>query len=101
MATAQRRSLYYCVPLQPQTRNALSNATVFIFFGFRFLFYSNDHEPVHVHVVKDDCEAKFNVSPIELIYNHGFKKQQIAVIESVIEENVEVITERWKNYFKK
>jgi len=25
--------------------------TIFVFFGYRFLFYSNDHEPVHVHVV--------------------------------------------------
>ena len=73
--------------------------TVFIFFGFRFLFYSNDHEPVHVHVVKDDCEAKYNVKPVQQVYNHGFKKQQIAIIESIIEENVEVITERWRNYF--
>ncbi|WP_317576164.1 DUF4160 domain-containing protein [Segatella copri] len=24
--------------------------TIFIFFGFRFMFYSNDHEPIHVHV---------------------------------------------------
>ncbi len=48
--------------------------TMFVFFGFRFLFYSNDHKPVHVHVVKGDCEAKYNVSPVELVYNHGFKK---------------------------
>ena len=75
--------------------------TIFIFFGFRFLFYSNDHEPVHVHVLKDGCEAKYNVSPIEQIYNHGFKKQQIALIESIIEENAEVITERWKVFFNK
>ena len=75
--------------------------TVFIFFGFRFLFYSNDHDPVHVHIVKDDCEAKYNVNPIEQVYNHGFKKQQIAIIESIIEENVEVITDRWKMHFKK
>ena len=74
--------------------------TVFVFFGYRFLFYSNDHEPIHVHIVKDDCEAKYNVSPIEQIYNHCFKKQQIAIIESVIVENVEVITERWKTHFK-
>lgn len=73
--------------------------TVFIFFGYRFMFYSNDHEPVHVHILKDGCEAKYNVSPIEQIYNHGFKKQQIAIIESVIEENVDVITDRWKSYF--
>ena len=73
--------------------------TVFIFFGFRFLFYSNDPETVHVHVIKDGCEAKYNVSPVQLVYNHGFKKQQIAIIESVIEENAEVITERWKAFF--
>ena len=75
--------------------------TVFIFFGFRFMFYSNDHDPIHVHIVKDDCEAKYNVTPIEQIYNHGFKKQQIAIIESIIEENEEVITERWKAHSNK
>lgn len=75
--------------------------TIFIFFGYRFLFYSNDHEPVHVHVIKDDCEAKYNVRPIQQIYNHGFKKQQIAIIESLLEENEHIIVERWDTYFNK
>jgi len=48
-----------------------------------------------------DCEAKYNVCPIEQVYNHGFKKQQIAIIESIIEENVEVIIDRWKLHFNK
>ena len=26
--------------------------TIFSFFGLRFVFFSNDHEPVHVHVIK-------------------------------------------------
>lgn len=65
--------------------------TIFVFFGFRFLFYSNDHEPVHVHIVKDDCEAKYNVESIEQIYNHGFKNREIAIIESIIDENKEII----------
>ena len=75
--------------------------TVFIVFGFRFLFYSNDHEPIHIHIIKDDCEAKYNVCPIEQIYNHGFKKHQIAIIESIIEENEMIIVERWKTFFNK
>ena len=54
-----------------------------------------------MHVVKDDCEAKYNVQPIEQIYNHGFKKQQIAIIEAIIEENAEIIIDRWKNHFEK
>ena len=75
--------------------------TLFTVFGFRFLFYSNDHEPIHIHIIKDDCEAKYNVCPIEQIYNHGFKKHQIAIIESIIEENEMIIVERWKTFFNK
>jgi len=74
--------------------------TLFIFFGFRFLFYSNDHEPIHLHIIKDGCEAKYNVNPIQIIYNHGFKKRELAIIESVIEENEEIIINRWESYFK-
>ena len=64
------------------------------------MFYSNDHEPVHVHILKDGCEAKYNVRTLELVFNHGFKKREIALIESIIEENVEIIEERWKAHFE-
>ena len=74
-------------------------STIFVFFGFRFMFYSNDHEPIHVHVIKDGNEAKYNVSPLTQIYNHGFKKHDIALIESIISENEAVIIDRWKEYF--
>lgn len=75
--------------------------TIFIFFGFRFMFYSDDHEPIHVHIIKDGHEAKYHISPIEQVYSKGFKKQELALIESVIEENIDVITERWNAYFGK
>jgi hypothetical protein len=76
--------------------------TIFIIFGFVFKFYSDDHEPIHVHVIKDGHEAKFNVVPdVLLVYNHGFKSNELKMIESIIEENVEVIYERWKNYFER
>ena len=35
--------------------------TIFIVFGFIFKFYSDDHEPIHVHIIKDSNEAKYNV----------------------------------------
>lgn len=73
--------------------------TLFIFFGFRFMFYSNDHLPIHVNIRKGGCEAKYNVEPVELVYNHGFKKRDLLIIESVIKENHDVIIERWKDYF--
>lgn len=73
--------------------------TIFVFLGFRFLFYSNDYHPIHVHVIKDGNEAKYNVQPNEQIYYHGFQKHDIALIESIISENEEIIIERWEVYF--
>lgn len=75
--------------------------TLFIIFGFRFMFYSNDHTPIHIHVIKDGCEAKYNVEPVELVLNHGFKRHDLSLIESIVLENKEIIIERWRSYFNK
>ena len=75
--------------------------TLFIIFGFRFMFYSNDHTPIHIHVIKDRCEAKYNVEPVELVFSHGFKRHDLSLIESIVLENKEVISERWHSYFNK
>lgn len=73
--------------------------TIFIIFGYRFQFYSNDHSPIHVHVIKGGAKAKYNLFPIELIENIGFKHSELKLIESIIEENVETISEHWNTYF--
>jgi hypothetical protein len=78
--------------------------TIFIFFGLRFVFFSNDHEPVHVHVIKGQgaiCEnAVFQVLPeIKLLKNNGLKVNELKLAESLIEENKEIIIENWNNFF--
>ncbi|MBQ8958279.1 MAG: DUF4160 domain-containing protein [Bacteroidales bacterium] len=73
--------------------------TIFTLFGYRFLFYSNDHAPIHVHVVKGNAKAKFNLFPVELVDNHGFKSTELKMIESIIEENVETIALHWNMFF--
>ncbi|MDE6479158.1 MAG: DUF4160 domain-containing protein [Muribaculaceae bacterium] len=75
--------------------------TLFYLFGYRFFFWSNEHDPIHVHVSKGDAEAKYNIYGPELVYTHGFKKNELRMIESIIEENQEVIEQRWKENFGK
>lgn len=75
--------------------------TLFILFGFRFFFWSNEHEPIHVHISKGDATAKYNVLTLELIENYGFKKNELRMIESIIEENQEIIIDRWNDVFQK
>lgn len=75
--------------------------TIFILLGFRFMFYANDHEPIHVHVIKGDACAKFTLFPVTLVKNAGFKKSELKMAESIIEENQEVIAEHWNRFFNK
>lgn len=83
-------------------QNNLEMPTIFIFLGFRFSFFSNEHEPIHVHITKGNASAKYNVLPeISLVNSKGLKKQELKIIEAIIEENKEVIIERWNEYFKK
>lgn len=73
--------------------------TVFIVFGFIFRFYSNDHTPIHIHVIKGGAKAKFTIDPVELVDNQGMKPAEIKLVESIIEENREVIAEYWNRFF--
>lgn len=73
--------------------------TLFVLFGFRFLFYSNDHSPIHIHVVKGECRASFTVFPVELIENQGFKPKEIKLIAGIVKENQEIIAEYWNRFF--
>ena len=75
--------------------------TIFILFGFRFMFYANGHEPIHVHVVKGGAKAKFTISPVTLVENYGLKPSELKLVESIMEENEEVIAEHWNKFFNK
>jgi hypothetical protein len=68
--------------------------------GFRFYIYSNDHPPVHVHVVKGDSEAKIHLEPELMIkYNYGFKSNELRKILTIIDGNYEYIKMKWDETF--
>jgi hypothetical protein len=78
--------------------------TIFVFFGLRFVFFSNDHEPIHIHVIKGKGKIKeyaiFQVIPqVKLLRNSGLSPHEIKLSEMVIEENTEVIKDNWNRFF--
>lgn len=76
---------------------------IFRKFGFRFFFYSDEHEPIHIHVSKGENEASYNVTETEinLRENYGMNNKELKKIEMLIVENRELIIESWDNYFIK
>ena len=74
--------------------------TVLIYKGYRFFFFSREEKRMHVHVICAEGEAKFWMDPkIELARNHGLSSRQVAVVQSVIKDRKDEITEAWNKHF--
>lgn len=70
--------------------------TIFEIFGLRFFFYSDDHAPIHVHVVKGDDDAKIQIEPeIKLVYNNGLKARDLKRALELAEMYKEDIMDVW------
>jgi len=67
---------------------------------YRLFFYAGDRdEPPHVHVERDQCEAKFWLGPVRLVRSHGFAANEINKIEKLILENEQPLLDSWNEYF--
>jgi Domain of unknown function (DUF4160) len=68
---------------------------------YRFFFYAGDgNEPPHVHVERDDYEAKFWLDPVLLERSKGFSRKEINRIRSLVELHREQLVESWNEFFQ-
>ena len=82
---------------------------IFEYFGFIFLFYSNEHEPIHVHVMKDGHEAIFEIilENGELVEIHRrtsnklppLSEKDAATAEAFVKKYYKNIVDKWVNFF--
>lgn len=74
--------------------------TLFYMDGFRVYFFSNEHEPIHVHVEKAEGVVKIELLPkARVTANKGMSAKNQKKALSLIEENKEAIIEYWKKFF--
>jgi len=70
--------------------------------GFRFHFYSNDHDPMHMHVEHGDGEAVFDIAgEVTLKKSDGMKVAELREAEAIAVENAELLRRKWNEHFKK
>lgn len=72
--------------------------TVFNENGFRGMVYPNDHEPIHVHVVKNNTSIKVEVDEFSIIGFDGDmpKKQEIKRAVKLAKKHKKAIVQKWK-----
>lgn len=75
--------------------------TVFELFGIRAYFFSGDHLPIHLHVVKGDASAKIQVVPeIKVISNNGMKAKDLNTAIDLTTRYYDEVIEMWNKYCK-
>ena len=68
--------------------------------GYKFRFYSSDvHEPPHVHVIRDEREAKVWLRSLEVEYNRGYNKADLNRILKLTAQNKAKLLEAWNEHF--
>jgi len=65
--------------------------------GYKFWFYEADlDEPPHVHVGKENREAKFWLEPITLARSGRFKLVDLREVARIIDDNHDFLLNAWK-----
>lgn len=72
--------------------------------SYRVFFYSNDHEPEHVHIERDGGEVKIelftgpNGKP-NLIWNKGMKDSDVREAMKIVKENRDRYLDEWNAFY--
>jgi hypothetical protein len=67
--------------------------------GFVFSFYSNDHEPAHVHCANGDGVATIQIATAETVSRMGAMRDKDARrAEALVAEHRDLLQEAWNVY---
>jgi hypothetical protein len=67
---------------------------------YRFFFYAADrNEPPHIHLERDEFEAKFWLDPVRLERSRGFAPAELRRMESLVGEKGAFLLRAWHEHF--
>ncbi len=79
------------------------------YFGITVLFYSNEHEPIHVHGQCQSRESKAEIivengKVVQVVYSpvkgrRPLSKAELKNFQTVIERYAEEVVQKWVDYF--
>lgn len=71
--------------------------TIFNENGFRGMVRTDDHEPAHIHVIKDKIEFRINAKTLELIGVKGdYKAKDLKIAIALTQKHQADILAKWE-----
>ncbi|MBR1665107.1 MAG: DUF4160 domain-containing protein [Bacteroidaceae bacterium] len=70
--------------------------------SYSFKIFSNEELRMHIHVIRDDKEAKFWLEPeVELAENFGFKAHELRKIQEIVESHATDFQAQYRQHIGK
>ena len=70
--------------------------------SYSFKIFSNEELRMHIHVIRDDKEAKFWLEPeVEVAENFGFKAHELRKIQEIVESHATDFQAQYRQHIGK
>ncbi|MCD4757297.1 MAG: DUF4160 domain-containing protein [Arcobacteraceae bacterium] len=69
--------------------------------GFRFFFFSNEHDPKHIHIEKADAYVRIELDTLKITDSYNLNSKDIKKLVELVKQNNEILQGAWDEYFKR
>jgi hypothetical protein len=66
--------------------------------GFKFFFYANEHEPMHIHISNSSGFAKVELEYLTVVQDY-LKPKDLKMALKIVRENKEEFERIWNEWF--
>ena len=67
--------------------------------GYRFLFFSDDHLPAHIHIEKGDSYARIEIDSLKVSNCYQVSSKELNKLVKLVDENQHLLRGAWDEYF--
>ena len=67
--------------------------------GYRFFFFSDEHEPKHIHIEKADCYIRFELTTLKVTDSYNISQKEINKVLKLVKKYRYKLIGAWDEYF--
>lgn len=68
--------------------------------GYRFFFFSDEHNPQHIHIEKADAYARVELDTLEVTDRYNLNSKELKKLLKLVSQNKSKLQGAWNEYFK-
>ena len=69
--------------------------------GFRFFFFSNEHNPKHIHIEKADAYVRIELNTLKVTDSYNLNSKDIKKLVELVKQNNNILKGAWDEYFNR